>query len=284
MAKRHSCPMKIASGQFSAGTDLQRNLHDARRLMTEAAHGGAELLVLPESSLYASNEPPSALAAVAQPLDGPFINGMAASARELQLPVVVGTTELNPEGLPFNTLVAIDKSGTVQAKYRKVHLYDAFGYTESSGISPGVIAAPELFTVAELRFGMLTCYDLRFPESARYLIDAGADVLLLPAMWIVGPGKEDHWSTLVRARAIENTAYVVAANQTGPLATGYSLVVDPFGVALANAGESPGIVYAELTTERIAEVRARVPSLRNRRFGVAPREPWNQAGRDRSDT
>ncbi|YCK81875.1 carbon-nitrogen hydrolase family protein [Arthrobacter sp. D3-18] len=265
--------MRIASGQFSAGTDPQRNLEAVRQLMTTAARGDAELLVLPESSLYASNEPASVLAGVAQPLDGPFISSVAASAKDLQLPVVVGTTEANPDGLPFNTLVAIDEAGVVQATYRKVHLYDAFGYTESSGISPGVITSPELLNIAGLHFGMLTCYDLRFPESSRLLVDAGADVLLVPAMWIVGPGKEDHWSTLVRARAIENTAYVVTANQTGPLATGYSIGVDPFGVVLANAGESPGVIYCDLTAERIAEVRGRVPSLLNRRFRVVPREP-----------
>jgi predicted amidohydrolase len=265
--------MRIASGQFSAGTNPQRNLKEILQLMTSAARGAAELLVLPESSLCASTEAPSGLASVAQPLDGPFISSVAASAKDLRLPVVVGTTEANPDGLPFNTLVAIDGSGTVVAIYRKVHLYDAFGYTESSGISPGAMTPPKLLVVAGLRFGMLTCYDLRFPESARYLIDAGADVLLLPAMWIVGPGKEDHWTTLVRARAIENTAYVVTANQAGPLATGYSIMVDPFGVVIANAGESPGIIYSEFTTERIAQVRARVPSLANRRFRVVPREP-----------
>jgi predicted amidohydrolase len=102
-------------------------------------------------------------------------------------------------------------------------------------------------------------------------VDAGANVLLLPAMWIAGPGKEDHFTTLVRARAIENTSYVVTANQSGPLATAYSIVVDPFGVVIANAGEEPGVVFAELEPERIAAVRTRIPSLRNRRFTVVPR-------------
>ncbi|NQD86468.1 carbon-nitrogen hydrolase family protein [Paenarthrobacter sp. CM16] len=265
--------MRIASGQFSAGIDSQRNLQEILQMMTSAARGGAELLVLPESSLYASSEPPAALARAAQPLDGPFISAIAASARDLELPVVVGTTETNPVGLPFNTVVALDARGSVHATYRKVHLYDAFGYTESSGVSPGTITPPELLVFGALRLGMLTCYDLRFPESARYLVDAGANVLLIPAMWIVGPGKEDHWSTLIRARAIENTAYVIAANQTGPLATGYSVMVDPFGVVMASAGEAPEVIHSELTAQRISEVRARVPSLLNRRFTVVPKHP-----------
>jgi predicted amidohydrolase len=261
----------IASGQFSAGRDPRRNLLHIGQLMEAAALGNADLLVLPESSLYASTEPPSVLADVAEPLDGPFVSGIGALAKGLHLPVVVGTTEANPEGLPYNTLVAIDSEGAVQSIYRKVHLYDAFGYSESAGISQGTIGQPELLSYGQLRLGMLTCYDLRFPESARYLVDAGANVLLLPAMWIVGPGKEDHWSTLVRARAIENTSYVVTANQSGPLATAYSIVVDPFGVVIANAGEAPGVVFAELEPERIAAVRTRVPSLLNRRFSVIPR-------------
>ncbi|MDQ0689933.1 carbon-nitrogen hydrolase family protein [Arthrobacter sp. W4I7] len=262
--------MRIASGQFSAGKVPQDNLQQIAGLMQAAALGNADLLVLPESSLYAGNEPPTALADVAEPLDGPFISGIAALARALRLPVVVGTTEANPDGLPFNTLVALDADGAVQGRYRKIHLYDAFGYRESDGTSQGSFDPPDLISYGQLRLGMLTCYDVRFPESARYLVDAGANVLLLPAMWIVGPGKEDHFNTLVRARAIENTSYVVTANQCGPLATAYSIVVDPFGVVIANAGELPGVVFAQLEPERIAAVRTRVPSLRNRRFRVIP--------------
>jgi predicted amidohydrolase len=262
--------VRIASGQFSAGREPRKNLQQIDQLMQAAALGNADLLVLPECSLYASTEPATVLADVAEPLDGPFITGIAALARGLHLPVVVGTTEANSDGPPFNTLVALDRTGTVQATYRKVHLYDAFGYRESDGTSQGSIGRPDLLSYGQLRLGMLTCYDLRFPESARYLVDAGANVLLLPAMWIVGPGKEDHFSTLVRARAIENTSYVVTANQSGPLATAYSIVVDPFGVVIANAGEGSGVVFAELEPARIASVRTRVPSLRNRRFRVVP--------------
>jgi predicted amidohydrolase len=241
--------------------------------MEAAADGAAELLVLPESSLYASVEPPAVLKSVAESLAGPFVSGIARRAKELGLPVVVGTTEAGRDGLPWNTLVSIDSGGAVSGTYRKVHLYDAFGYRESDGITPGTITPPFVLQLGGLNLGMLTCYDLRFPESARYLVDAGANVLLLPAMWITGPGKEDHWNTLVRARAIENTSYVVTANQTGPLATGYSIIVDPYGVVLANAGEAPGVVFADLETDRLDAVRVKVPSLANRRFRVVPGGP-----------
>ena len=184
--------------------------------------------------------------------------------------MVVGTYEATEAGRPYNTLVALDSSGDILGCYRKVHLYDAFGYRESDGIMPGSPGEPLVFTLDGFTFGAFTCYDLRFPESARAAVDAGADVLLVPSMWIRGPGKEDHWLTLAKARAIENTAYLLAANQTGPLATGFSLAVDPAGVVVANAGEEPGLVLARLSRGRLARVRAQVPLLENRRYAVVP--------------
>ncbi|WP_457965034.1 carbon-nitrogen hydrolase family protein [Arthrobacter sp. D1-29] len=263
--------MRVAAGQFSAGTDISLNLSAISVLIGKAADVSAELLVLPESSMYASPEPPPDAAVLAQNLDGPFIRDIAVLAREAGLGVVVGMMESRQDGAPpYNTLVALDVRGGISALYRKIHLYDAFGYSESAWTSAGPIAEPQVLDIGGFRAGMLTCYDLRFPESARFLVDAGANVLLLPAMWIAGPGKEDHWNTLVRARAIENTSYVVAANQCGPLATGYSMIVDPFGVVMANAGEGAGLVFADLDLTRLADVRLRIPSLGNRRFKVLP--------------
>jgi deaminated glutathione amidase len=263
--------MKVALGQFSAGTDPAGNTTAAGRLIQLAAEAGAELVVLPESSLFATSEGAGAVAAVAEELDGPFVTGIANLARQHNITVVVGTYEKRPGGLPANTLVALGSSGTFLGCYRKVHLYDAFGYRESEGIAAGSPEEPMVFSLGGFRFGAFTCYDLRFPESARSAVDAGADVLLVPAMWIRGPGKEDHWATLLKARAIENTAYVLAANQGGPLATGYSMAVDPAGVVIANAGEEPGLVLAELSRDRLSQVRTRVPVLQNRRFAVVPR-------------
>ncbi|MDT0168207.1 carbon-nitrogen hydrolase family protein [Pseudarthrobacter sp. BRE9] len=262
--------MIIAAGQFSAGTDKAKNTTAAGRLIAEAAAAGAALVVLPESSLYGTSEAATAIAAVAEDLDGPFVRSIAAFAREHAIAVVVGTYERPETGLPHNTLVALDSSGEILGCYWKVHLYDAFGYRESDGISPGNAEEPFVFSLGGYRFGAFTCYDLRFPESARAAVDAGADVLLVPSMWIRGPGKEDHWSTLARARAIENTAYVLAANQCGPLATGFSMAVDPAGVVVANAGEEPGLVVARLSRDRLDQVRRRVPVLANRRFAVVP--------------
>lgn len=262
--------MTIAAGQFRAGTDKAKNTTAAGRLIAEAAAAGADLVVLPESSLYGTSEPATAIAAVAEDLDGPFIRSIAGFAKEHAIAVVVGTYERTETGLPYNTLVALDSQGNILGCYRKVHLYDAFGYRESDGISAGSAEEPLVFSLGGFRFGAFTCYDLRFPESARAAVDAGADILLVPSMWIRGPGKEDHWSTLARARAIENTAYVLAANQCGPLATGFSLAVDPAGVVVANAGEEPGLIVARLSRERLEQVRRRVPVLANRRYAVVP--------------
>ncbi|MDP9987961.1 putative amidohydrolase [Arthrobacter oryzae] len=262
--------MLIAAGQFSAGTDPGENTTAAGRLIAQAAEAGAQLVVLPESSLYGTSEPAGALSAIAQDLDGPFIRSMAGFAREHGIAVVVGTYEKTEAGPPFNTLVALDRRGKILGCYRKVHLYDAFGYRESDGITPGSAGRPLVFTLGGFSFGAFTCYDLRFPESARAAVDAGADVLLVPSMWIRGPGKEEHWSTLARARAIENTAYLLAANQAGPLATGYSMAVDPAGVVVANAGEEPGLIVARLSRDRLARVREQVPVLENRRYAVVP--------------
>ena len=134
---------------------------------------------------------------------------------------------------PVNTLVL---RGAAEADYRKIHLYDSFGYRESDRIAAGP-RTPVTADLAGFRLGLMTCYDLRFPELARALVDSGAEVLVVPAAWVAGPRKVDHWTTLVRARAIENTAYVVAVGQPGPRYTGHSLVVDPWGEVLAEAGE-----------------------------------------------
>jgi deaminated glutathione amidase len=262
--------MKVAVGQFAAGVDSGENTTAAGRLVEAAARAGAELVILPESSLYATGDGSKAIAAIAEDLDGPFVTAVAGFARQHGIAVVVGTYEKNPDGLPYNTLVALDRRGGMLGCYRKVHLYDAFGYRESEGIAAGNPGEPLVFSLGGFSFGAFTCYDLRFPESARTAVDAGADVLLVPAMWIRGPGKEDHWSTLLKARAIENTAYVLAANQNGPLATGYSMAVDPAGVVVANAGDEAGLIVADLSRERLGRVRRQVPVLDNRRYAVVP--------------
>jgi len=167
-----------------------------------------------------------------------------------------------------NTALAISPDGITLAVYRKMHLYDAFGATESDWIAPGEITAPT-FTWNGLIVGLQTCYDIRFPEVTRALVDAGAEVVAVPAEWVRGPLKEHHWRTLLTARAIENTVYVAAADQAPPVGAGNSMVVDPMGVELATVGENTDVAVAWITPDRVTDTRIINPALEMRRFGVS---------------
>jgi len=218
--------------------------------------------VLPEAFARDFGEAGSDVGPFAEPMDGPFATELAAVADKQDTTVVAGMFETSEDRRPYNTLVV---RGAVEASYRKVHLYDSFGYRESDALHPGPLE-PVVIDVAGWQVGLMTCYDLRFPELARALVDGGAEVLVVPAAWVAGPRKVDHWTTLVRARAIENTVYVVAAAQPGPRYSGHSMVVDPLGDVLAEAGDGPAVLGARLTRETLDAARATNPSLANRRL------------------
>jgi deaminated glutathione amidase len=262
----------VAVGQFAAGTDVQANTASVTGLIGQAARSSARLVVLPEVASYYDITRASNDAGRAQRLDGQFVSDVRAAARQHGIYVVAGfTEELGASERDSNTLVAVSDTGDLVGAYRKIHLYDAFGYRESDTIEPAAIGDPLTFDLDGITIGAITCYDLRFPEAARWVVDAGAEVILLPAAWAAGPMKEEHWATLTRARAIENTVYVAAADQTGPASVGQSCVIDPMGVTLACAGEAPGIALAQVDEGRLAAVRKLNPSLDNRRFTVAAR-------------
>jgi predicted amidohydrolase len=256
--------MRAAAIQFAATTDVAANIETLRELVPRAA--GCDLIVLPEAAMHDFGKTDRPLGPVAQPLDGPFVAAVAELARQQGATIVAGMFETSPEPeRPYNTLVAIAADGSVVATYRKVHLYDSFGYRESSRLLPGD-PEPVTIKVGDLVIGLMTCYDVRFPEYARLLVDAGSDVLVVPAAWVGGPLKEDHWATLLRARAIENTAYVIGAAQTGPAYSAGSMIVDPMGVPIARLGDETAVLAADLTAERVREIRERNPSLANRRL------------------
>lgn len=234
-------------------------------LIGEAAGEGAGLVVLPEGVMH-DFRPGVDLAAVAEPLDGHFTGELADLARNHGVTLVAGMWEkVAGESRVSNTLVVHGPSGRLEAVYRKIHLFDSFGFAESERVVPGPLE-PIVFPLGEFVVGLMTCYDLRFPELARALAALGADLLVAPAGWVAGPNKLHHWETLITARAIENTLYVAAAAITGPGYTGHSMIVDPMGELLASLGEEPGTVSAPVTVERISEVRALLPSLRHRRM------------------
>lgn len=264
--------VSIAVAQFAPGLNKQENNKRITELVREAAELGASLVVLPEYAMFTAPSMDGSFLATAEPLSGPFVAGLSELARELSIFVVAGINEELEGGEQIsNTLVAVGPEGGVVAVYRKLHLYDAFGYKESELVRPGAFEAPETFEVEGLSFGMQTCYDLRFPEVTRRIVDAGAQALLLPAEWVPGPLKEDHWTTLLRARAIENTIYVAAADQCAPTGAGNSMIVDPMGVVLAALGEQTAVAVANLSEERLRTVRLKNPALELRRFQVTPK-------------
>lgn len=264
--------LTIAAAQFAPVDDPAANLETVRAAAVEAAGCGAHLLVTPEYTSYFSAEIDDRFVSAAQPLDGSFVSGLQEIARETGIALVVGTAEsADTPGRFRNTLVAIGADGAVLQAYRKIHLYDAFGSRESDHIEPGDASQLPVFELHGVRIGLETCYDLRFPEVTRRLAAAAADVVLLPAEWVRGPGKEHHWHTLLTARAIENTVWVVGVGQAPPVGIGGSVVLDPAGVATTALGAAPGMLVATVDTAVTDEVRRVNPSLSLRRYDVTER-------------
>lgn len=266
--------MRAAAIQMNSTEDRERNLATADRLVRAAAADGAELVVLPEKWTVLGT--PEQLAAGAEALDGPALGWARATARELGIDLVAGSIAERPEpparAKGANTSVHVAPDGELRAVYRKVHLFDVevagVAYRESDGEDPG----EELVTstlAGGVELGMAVCYDLRFPELFRILALRGALVVTLPSAFTLATTR-DHWEVLVRARAIENQCFMVAPNQIGAhppgnRSGGRSLIVDPWGVVLATAPDGEGHVVADLDLGRQAEIRARLPSLANRR-------------------
>ncbi|SDH08975.1 carbon-nitrogen hydrolase family protein [Microbacterium pygmaeum] len=261
----------VAVAQFAPTADTAANLVVIEGLVAAASSRGADLVVFPEYSSYFVDPFDDSLRGAAQDIDGSFVASLIRLAAEHDVHLVAGLLERGTEGRVRNAVVAVNGSG-VLACYRKLHLYDAFGQRESDWIEPGEIAEPEVFELLGMRFGLMTCYDLRFPEVGRVLADAGVDVILVPAEWVRGPLKEHHWRTLLHARAIENTVYVAAADHPPPLGVGSSMIVDPQGVEIAAIGTATDIAVTHLDAGAVARVRRVNPALRLRRFEVRPRD------------
>lgn len=262
-------PVGVAVAQFRPGTDQVANLAAMADLMETAAARGASIVVFPEYSSFFEATLGASFVAAAEELDGAFVTALSALATHHGLYAVAGMLEKTVDPGRFsNTLVAVDPAGTIVACYRKLHLYDAFGAQESEWVLAGAIEAPQTFTAAGFTVGLQTCYDIRFPEVTRRLVDVGVDLVLVPAEWVRGPLKEGHWRTLLTARALENTVYLAAADHSPPIGVGNSMVVDPMGVELVTIGETTDVAVAWLSLERIRAVRAINPALDLRRFRV----------------
>ncbi|WEF12860.1 deaminated glutathione amidase [Pectobacterium actinidiae] len=265
--------MKVALGQFAVDREWQQNAKIITEFMSAAQQNGADLLVLPEGVLARDITNPNMVLTAAQPLDGPFVSQLLEASKGNNLMTMLCVHIPNGEGKVWNTLLAL-RNGEIVAQYRKLHLYDAFSVQESENVLAGE-EVPPLLTIAGLNVGLMTCYDIRFPELARRLVLDGADVLVLPSAWIKGPLKEAHWELLVRARALENTTYLVAVGECGVKNIGNSMVVDPLGVVVVQAPETPALLYADIDPERLAYARQILPVLANRRFNKPTLEEGN---------
>jgi deaminated glutathione amidase len=264
--------MRVALCQIPVSSRPAVNFKRVRLALAQAADSGADLAVFPEATQIRFG---SDLRAAAEPLDGPFCSGLAEAAKETGVALVAGVFEPGPDGRVYNTAVAYDGTGQLVASYRKLHLFDAYGQRESDLVAPGSV--PVICTLAGVRTGLEICYDVRFGELSRALAAGGASLIVLPAAWAAGLFKEDHWVTLVRARAIENTVWVAAVGQVpdpdepftrAATGVGRSMLVDPLGVVRADLGPGPGVAVAEVDVDLIRTVRDRLPSLDNRRDDV----------------
>jgi predicted amidohydrolase len=266
--------VRAAAVQLNSTEDIDRNRDVADRLVREAAARGAELVILPEKwHVLGSVE---AMQASAEPLDGPAVSWARSIARELGIDLVAGSILERVEGAEkmANTSVHVDPDGEVRAVYRKLHMFDVevdgVLYAESDHEQAG-----DEVVVTELRrgqrLGMTICYDVRFPELYRALSASGAEVVSVPSAFTLATTR-DHWEVLLRARAIENQSFVVAANQVGAYLPGQrsggrSLIADPWGIVLAVAPDTETVIVADLDPDLLRDIRRRLPALRHRRPG-----------------
>jgi predicted amidohydrolase len=264
--------LRAGAVQLNSTDDTDRNLETADRLVRDAAARGAELVVLPEKwSVLGTAEH---MAAGAQPLDGRCIEWARHTARELGIDLVAGSiVESEPGREKFsNTSVHVDREGRVQAVYRKLHLFDAevggVTYADSDYEQAGDEVVLSQLS-GGIPLGLSICYDVRFPELYRALVEQGAEVISVPSAFTLATTR-DHWDVLIRARAIENQCFVVAANQIGTSppgnhSGGRSMIVDPWGLVLAGAPDTETAIVADLDFGVLHDVRKRLPALSHRR-------------------
>jgi predicted amidohydrolase len=268
--------LRIAALQLNSQENVQENLSQCARLVRQAAERGAQLIVLPENFALLGAE--SRKREVAERLgdtQAPIQRALCKMAEQLRVTLVAGgMPELSSDPKrPFNTLVVIRPDGGIAATYRKIHLFDVdlpdgTRLSESAATSAG--SEPRVVEVDGFKLGLSICYDLRFPELYRRLVDLGAEVLLVPAAFTLTTGK-DHWHALLRARAIEAQCWVVAAAQwgrhpEGRASYGHALIVDPWGVVVAECSDGIGLACADIDAALTQRVRRAVPSLQHRRL------------------
>jgi predicted amidohydrolase len=251
--------LRVRLVQWGSGLDPAAN----RARLQEGVAGETDLVVFPEVFMRDYGTAGSDVSGFAEPLDGPFVTELERVARAAGTTAAAGMFEQSDDPTrPLNTLVV---RGNTEASYNKIHLYDSFGYRESERITGGAIE-PQVIDVNGWKVGLMICYDLRFPELSRLLVEAGAEVLVVPAAWLAGPHKLHHWRTLVQARAIENTVFVIGVGQPEPRYCGHSVAVGPLGQVLAEAGGDDEVLDVVLHRADLDEARTTNPALSHRRL------------------
>jgi len=267
----------VAALQMTSAADIARNLESARRLLSQARDCDACLALLPENFCFMGRTEAERRQVVERDGDGPVQQAVAAMARELRLWIVAGTQPIAVAGdsRPANACVVYDSAGKRVARYDKIHLFDVDlpggreGYRESNNAAPG--AKPVLVDTPAGRVGLSVCYDLRFPELFRQLVSEGAEIFTVPSAF-TGPTGRAHWEVLLRARAIEDLCFVIAAAQSGlhdnnRETYGDSLIADYWGRVLAREPRGSGVIVAPLDRDAQRETRAKFPALEHRVVG-----------------
>lgn len=262
--------MRVALAQILSGTDPAANLRLVRDYTGRAVDAGAQLVVFPEATMCRFGVP---LAPIAEPVNGPWADGIRRIAAEAGITVIAGMFTPAGDGRVTNTLLAVGPGtpNMPDTHYDKIHLYDAFGFTESRTVAPG--REPVVIIVEGVGVGLSTCYDIRFPGLYTELARRGAQLITVCACWGAGRGKLEQWTLLARARALDSTSYIAAAGQadpgdtlpssSAPTGVGGSLVVSPFGDVVASAGADPQLLVTDIEPERVAAARDTIAVLRN---------------------
>lgn len=261
--------LRVALGQFFVQPDSRENLSIVRNLIDRAQEGGANLLVLPEGIIARKPGDTTWPVRHREPLDGPFVSGLLKATLGKSVTVVCTAQIALPDHARYANDLLVVRDGKILLCYQKLHLYDAFNAKESDNAVAGDVI-PALVDVGPFRCGFMTCYDIRFPELARSLALSGATLLVVPAAWVRGPLKEMHWDINIRARALENTCYVAAVSECGPVNVGLSKVADPYGVVIAQCGSTDQLLFVDIDADNVKACRKALPVLENRRF-AAPR-------------
>lgn len=253
---------RLCAVQVETGRSSEENRQKAFELCRQAAGMEPDFIVLPE--MFEIVVPPKKASQHATRIPSTLTDELGRLARELSINIIGGTLFEEAEGGIYNSAVVFDRGGKLRGIYRKMHLFDAFGYRESEGIRRG--EEPLVVELDGLTFGMAVCYDIRFPELFRYYALQGARIVFLPSAFF--QPNHDHWQLTIRSRALDNGIFVMGCNQTGKRFVGRSMVADPWGVVIGSLGMEVGILTVDIDCDRVDSTREKLPFLVNRRFDV----------------